>query len=246
MIQSVQRISQILNLFRNFTSLSLAQISEKTGLPKTTAYGLVSSLKEEGFLEQDPDSRRYSLGLTIFELSSYFHARKDLRAISIPFINGLAQELGFTSQLAVLDKNQVVYLYKKTTDDFLTFSISAGLRAPFYCTATGKAIAAFLPDEERKTLLSMQEYVPLTPYSITGREEMEQVLDLVKQRGYGLDLNESEQGLGGLAVPLFEQHSRVVGAISISFLSDQYSEAFLARLLPPLQSCADQIYRRLS
>jgi IclR family KDG regulon transcriptional repressor len=245
MIQSVQRISQILNLFRDDTSLSLAQIAEKTGLAKTTVYGFVSSLKEEGFLEQDPETRRYSLGLTVFELASYFHARKDLRAIAIPFIDGLARELGLTVQLAVLDRDQVVYLYKAATADFLTFSISAGLRMPFHCTATGKVLTAYLPEEAQNQLLATHIFTPKTPFSVASPSDMAQVLTQVRADGYGLDLEESETGLGGLAVPIFEAGENVAGALGLSFLSETFSEDFLNHRLPPLKSCAELISRKL-
>ncbi|MBR5473986.1 MAG: IclR family transcriptional regulator [Lachnospiraceae bacterium] len=244
MIQSVHRISQILHLFRNATSLSLAQIAEQTGLAKTTVHGLVSSLREEGFLEQDPDTKRYSLGLSVFELASYYHARKDLRAIAIPFINDLARRLGMTIQLAILDKHEVVYLYKMTTADFLTFSISAGLRMPFHCTATGKAIAAFSSEDEKRHLLSYP-LTPKTPFSLASSETLEAVLRKVREHGYALDLGESEVGLGGLAVPLFDERHEVVGALGVSFLSDLYTEAFLKNILLPLQESASLISRKL-
>ncbi|MCI8514680.1 MAG: IclR family transcriptional regulator [Lachnospiraceae bacterium] len=245
MIQSVQRISQILNLFRKYTSLSLKQIAEETGLAKSTVHGLVSSLKEENFLAQDPATHQYSLGLAIFELSSYYHTRKDLRSISIPFINELAKNLGMTVQLAILDKNQVVYLYKKTTAEFLVFSISTGLRLPFHCTATGKIIAAFLPEKERETLIDTHSYSALTPYSISEAETMKNTLTLARTNGYALDLNESELGLGGLAVPIFKSDQVIAGALSISFLSETYCPELLSRILTPLQSSANLISRKL-
>lgn len=245
MIQSVQRISRILNLFRTHTSLSLKQISEETGLAKSTVHGLLISLKEENLLSQDPVTHRYSLGLTIFELASCYHARKDLRGIAIPYIKKLSEDLEMTVQLAILDHDEVVYLYKKTTAEFLVFSIAAGLRLPFHCTATGKAIAAFLPEKEQEALVASHRYPPLTSCSIKDANAMKDVLNLVRRNGYGLDLNESEFGLGGLAVPIFEEGPSVAGALSVSFLSDAFSPELTARILPPLQSCAELISRKL-
>ncbi len=245
MIQSVHRISQILNLFREHTSLSLTQIADKTGLAKTTAHGLVASLREEGLLEQDPETHRYALGLAIFELASHYHARRDIRAISIPFINDLAHKLGLTVQLAVLDRDQVVYLYKMTTAEFMTFSISVGLRMPFHCTATGKVLVSHMPADQRETLFAAHDFTPKTQYSICSSKEMLAAISKIQDFGYALDLNESELGLGGLAVPIFDENHIAAGALSVSFLAANYSDDFLLRVLPPLKTCACFITRKL-
>ena len=224
MIQSIQRASEILALFKKADTLSLAEIAAQLDLPKTTVYGLVNTLKAEKLLEQDPETRTYYLGIGLFELASRYRGRQNLRGLAMPYLRRLADQTRNTVQLTILSGRDTVYLYKITTPNLMTFAVFEGTRAPANCTSSGKAILAYLPPERVRALFSGEAMEKPTAYSTATPEALEQRLTEARQSGYAADLQELHLGLGGVGVPVFDSTGEVCASICISFLMESYAD----------------------
>ncbi len=245
MIQSISRAASILNLFKTHRYLSLTEISKLIGLPKTTTYGLVDALKREGFMDQDPVTKNYYLGLSIFELGSRYRTRLNLREIAMPVMQELADTVRETIQLAILHGRHVVYLARIATANFLTFAIADGVRVPAHCTSTGKAILAYLSEERIDELFRDVELERATPYSIQTLEDLKRQLQITRQNGYSMDIQEIEIGLGGISIPVFGQRHEVKGSLCISIPVERCTPEYINEYLPHLQNGAKIISTKL-
>ncbi len=153
--RSLERALQILNAFTGErTLLTLSQLSEFLSLSRATVLRLCSTLVKYGFLQQDPASKEYSLGLRLFELGSIVFHSFSLRKTASPFLDRLHLKLGKTLFLAILEQGQLVYIDKREDSlNPITFTSKIGTRRPPYWGMLGPMLMAHLPDPEVESLL---------------------------------------------------------------------------------------------
>src|SRR6185312_15409226 len=144
-----------------------------------------------GYLEQDPETRKYRLGPRVLDLGFSALNSMDVREISRPYLQELSDDTGFTVNLAILDGHDVVYVDRCRTarpgQREIDLDIHVGSRLPAYCTALGKAMLAFLPDEERRSIVSETELVKRGPNTVTEREALLDELDRIEASGIAVN-----------------------------------------------------------
>ena len=213
-IQSVSRAASILKCFYGATELGLSEISRMLGLHKSTAAGIINTLKVEGFLEQNEQTGKLRLGLELFSLA--VQTRHDLVEICEPHLNTLLNLTGETVNLAVLDKDEIVYIAKKESSHSIRISTRVGTHLPIYCTAIGKAILAAMEKEKAKDLIYNIELKQLTNKTIASREELLAAIDKISREGVAYDFEEFEPGVICIASPLYYKRGAPIGAVSVS------------------------------
>lgn len=239
-IQSVSRAVQILKCFRTQHQMTLTEIGKAAGLHKSTAYGIVTTLKNEGFLIKDENTGSYRLGMGLYQLASCFEI--DLRKVSMPYINELCHLTGETINLVVPDDNEVVYIEKCESNHSIRISTSIGTRLPMYCTAVGKAIlAAYDNDEFVSNLLDRAERTQYTANTVSDKEAIMEELKLIRQRGYSIDNEELETGLICIAAPILNTIGVPVAAISCSGPIQRMDEENIARIAGEVTRIAEKI-----
>ena len=155
-IQSVDRALQILDCFAGLIQeLGITELSTKMGLVKSTIYGLVNTLLMYGYLEQNPENKRYRLGLKLFELGSIVQGRMDIREIAKPYLRELSGQFHMTVHMGIYRDGEVVYIDKMDSPDTRIIYSQVGKRAPMYCTGIGKAIFANMEKNEIDHLLCL-------------------------------------------------------------------------------------------
>lgn len=215
-IQSVERALRILDCFTGREQeLGITEIAGRMGLGKSTVYGLVNTLLVMGYLEQDPDSKKYCLGLKLFEMGNIVQRRMDVRAAAGSYLRQLSEETRLTVHMAVYRDGQVIYIDKVDAPDSRIVYSQVGKVAPIYCTGIGKAILAWLPEKERQWLLS-GERKAMTPHTIVERAALEAELAEIRKNGYSMDREELEIGLRCVGAPVFDAAGRPIAAISAS------------------------------
>ena len=232
-INSVLRAITILNQFRPHANatLSLGEIAQLAGLHKTTAHGLISNLAREKLLCQDPVTRRYSLGPALFELGSLYRSRIAAYSVSLPAIRELSEKLAKTVQLAMLMERDIIYISRIMTSEFMSFSVAEGVRVYAHCTSTGKSMLARLSDEELDALYPDERLPARTPHSITSRRELKEHLRLIRDRGYAIDCQEVDVGLGGVAMAFKAEGFMAVGvSCTIDVIDRGEVESYLPHL----------------
>src|SRR6476661_2505338 len=174
--------------------LSLADLAARTGIPRATAFRLLSTLEQSGFLAKEHGA--YQLGIKCFVLGNIVAGGLDLRETAHPHLVALRDATRETTQIAILDHWQVVYLERMLSPQPVGFMRSrAGAILPAYCTGLGKTLLAFRPEAEVETWASRQKFVALTPRTITSAKRLLRELREIRERGYGLDLEEREHGV---------------------------------------------------
>lgn len=226
-------------------SLSIKELATELGMHKSTLHHLVSTLTEFGFLTQDPETRKYNIGLHLVEIGQAYLQQLDVRSIAHPFLERLAMEVGETAHLLILDRNDVVYIDKVedlSQPTALRCSSYIGRRAAAYATAAGKTLLAHLPEADLRKYLAYQELPAKTPYTITDPAQLLKELHRVKKHGFALDRQENEVGLQCVAAPIFNQEAKCIAALSVSGPATRLTmERITETLLPLVKETAEQI-----
>lgn len=140
----------------------------------------------------------------------------DLRARLLPYMIKITKELDVTTQCAVLDGTEIVFLDRVRSSQVVNLDLTVGSRLPSYCTALGKAMLAFMDKVEVSKIIDRIKFVPQTPYTVTNRHAFERSLRLTKRRCYAINDQELTLGLKTLATPIFKD-GKVEGAFGISY-----------------------------
>lgn len=246
LIQSIERAADVLEIFLTTNSeLSVKEISEKVNLSKSTVHGIIKTLEHRGYLQQNPDDLKYRLGIKLFELGNFVGKHLDIRSIARPIIKDLVNELNETVHLVLLNRNEIIYIEKEDGPRTLTMYSHIGKRAPVHCTGVGKAILAYLSDQEVDRLLSIQNLQPFTEFTITDKEAIKNHLQSVRECGYAVDDEEIELGLKCIAAPIFNHQGNVIASISCAAPKIRLDEERLPKVIAGIQKAASEISKAL-
>ena len=196
--------------------LSMQNISKKLDLYPSTTHRILDTLKHWGYVEQEPDNQEYQLGLKVLELGMAKLHQMNLVREAAPYLKELVNQCNETAHLGVLEEGDVLYLAKEESSQTIRMCSYVGKRAPLYCTALGKVLLAYLPEGERKKILSRRGLPRLTEKTITDKKELEKELNKVKEQGFALDIGENEKDVRCIAAPIRNYQGKVIAAISIS------------------------------
>lgn len=245
LIQSVDRAMLLLQELAELGGCApLTALARQLGLSRSTVHGLLATLRYHGMVSQD-DHGNYVLGIKLFELGYQAVSRLDLRIAAGPILQQLVDEFMETVHLVVSDGLYVVYIDKRESPQSMQIVSRIGQRLPAYCTAVGKAILAFKPEDELERLLACSSLIPMTRNTITDREMLKMHLHLVRLQGYALDQEEIAEGLRCAGAPIFDYTNQVVGAVSISGPSVRMNDEKIAQAVQAVLLASREISRRL-
>ncbi|MGM9929751.1 MAG: IclR family transcriptional regulator [Bacillus sp. (in: firmicutes)] len=246
MVKSVSRALDIITLVSSKKGgLGVTEIANQIDINKSSVYRILSTLVQYGYIEQDEETSRYKLGYKFLEISSKLLESIDIRAEAHPYLQQLENETNEVIHLAVYDQGEVVYIETLDGNEALRMHSKVGKRAPVHCTSVGKAILAFLPDEVVLDVLERKGMPVHTNRTITEKGKLLQQLQQVRERGFSLDLEENENGITCIAVPIFDHTGKVHAAISISGHSMRMTEERLQQLQTRMIAIGQQLSARL-
>jgi DNA-binding IclR family transcriptional regulator len=215
-IQSIHRATQILGLFSlRDPYLGISEISRSLNLKKGTVQGLVRTLTGEGFLEQDGDTRKYRLGLKIYELGIILAGSLEINQKASGPVNQLAKQTQRLVRVAIRDKDSALVTLDAFPKSQPFYSPQFGPRAPLYCTALGKAILAFLNREEVKLYLEKVRLIPYSSNTIIQRNRLLEDLKETRKRGYSTNREEHMLGRAAIGAPIFGRKGYPVASIVV-------------------------------
>src|SRR5262245_14490678 len=187
-IQVVDRATQILECFHfDAHELSVREISQRTGLHKSTAHRILIALQYNGLIQQNPETGNYHLGIKLFKLGQLAVMRLNLREIARPLLRVLMEETRETVHLAILDEEQVFYLEKVEGPYALRMPSRVGRHIPAYCTSLGKAMLSCLEEAEVRRMLGCHSLTAYTEQPLSTVDALITELRRTRRRGYAVD-----------------------------------------------------------
>lgn len=249
MVQSVTRALSLLEILaRESSAISISELSKISGLKLTTVHRLLNTLMAKGFVEQDIETLHYKLGIKAFEIGNAALAALDLRTVSRPYLKELTEKINETTNLAILDGPEVVYIDQVESTNIVIVKMFArmGSRGPAYCTGTGKVLLAGLSTEELRERMAKVDFVKFTDHTITDIDQLINVLHTIRHNGYALDFSERDEGVTCVAAPVRNHEGRWVAAISVSGPVQRMTEQRITEeILPAVLDAAKGISMKL-
>jgi DNA-binding IclR family transcriptional regulator len=224
---------------------SAAELSRRAGLPFSTTYRLLGSLTRDGFVDYEPDGRRYHLGLRVFQLGQRVSNHHGFAGTALPILRRVTDETGEATILSVRDGEH--HLTVNKVDGPQTFRVTSdpGHLGALHTTSVGKALIAFADDAVRRQLVEDLELAPLTDLSITDRDAFRAEIELIRKLGYATMDEENELGMRAVAVPVFNSQGHAFASLATAVPVFRMSMEALVALVPLLQSAAAELSARL-
>ena len=249
--QSLERGLAILSSFNSDRPLiGVSDLSREFELSRSTAHRYIATLARLGYLQQDPETKRYRLGPRVLDLGFSAINSMDVREIAAPHLRELSDLTQHTINLAILDGVDVVYVERcraaRPGQREIDLNLHVGSRLPAYCTALGKAILAFLPDERVERIIEETDFAQMGPNTRTDPEALRK--DLARIRVLGIAVNDEElaYGLRSIAAPINSHSGEVLAALNLAVHRTMASmDELIARYGPPLLGTAREISLRM-
>lgn len=235
---------QLLHLFADRPAIGVSEMARSLAISKTGVQRLVNALVRYDFLEQDPATRKYRIGVGALHVGSLFLRNRSLENEARQFMRDIARELGHTCQLAVLHDKLMIITVSIEGPGPIKYSVPVGHRLPIHTSAVGKAVLSMRSDAEIEAILASAGMTRRTARSLKTPVELKEALKQVRARGYSVNWEENQPGIGSIAAPIAGSPSgAAVGiAFPIAFVRKADIPIFGARVV----ECAHAISRRLT
>jgi IclR family transcriptional regulator, KDG regulon repressor len=220
-VSAAARAFAVLESLSRKRSVGLEELSRDMGLAKPTVYRFLLTLQSLGYARRD-EGDGWAMTLKTFNVGSRALDHLDLYHASRPVAEDLAEELGETVHMGVLEGDSAVYVLKIESKNTIRMVSRVGRRIPLYCTAIGKVLLAYSGHAERKAALEGVRLVAFTPKTIRTRSALEIELRRVRAQGYGRDAEEHEEGIECIGAPILDLDGNVVAALSVSWPRFRY------------------------
>jgi len=216
-IKSVERALEVLEILTNNPhGLGVTELSLKLDIAKSTSHRLLNTLSAYNYVSKDEQTDNYFIGTRVLYIANELLENLNLVNLAKDKINQLSETSNETVHLCLFDSDEVVYIDKVDSNKSIRMHSKIGKRSPMHSTGVGKAILAFLPNEEPKKILQTKNMNKFTENTITSISQMMIELEDINKKGYAIDDIENEEGVRCVAAPIFNHINKPVAAISIS------------------------------
>ncbi|MGH9339220.1 MAG: IclR family transcriptional regulator [Acidobacteriota bacterium] len=244
--QSLARGLAILEaISREGSEQGIRELSRKLGLNKSIVHRLVLTLADHGFLEQNPATTKYRIGIRAFEIGQVYVSTDGLQEAALPELRSLAREHHLNAILGVRHADKVVYLLTIPSSAEIVLRSRPGARSPLHSTAVGKALLAGEPDSELEVILGKGPLEKFTSETIVSLSDLRAELEEVRRRGYSINDEEYYPEIFSVGAPVYDQHGEVTAAISGSVPRYQITGDRIPEIVRLVTKGAHSISRRL-
>lgn len=245
-VPAIQRATLILELLaKDGPGRGVTEISNLLDIPKSSAFSILYTLLDGGFVERDAISSRYRLGPKTFELGNAYIRGTNFVQEFRPIAREIVAQCNETVHLTVLDGTEVIYLARQEGNEAVRVAVSMGARLPAHAVATGKVLLASLPEAELKERLRGVPLVGRTPRTITFLDTLLEELQQVRALGYAIDNEESAKGVLCIASPVINHEGRTTAAMSVSFPLIRGSKERVEAIINLIKDGATKLSHRL-
>jgi DNA-binding IclR family transcriptional regulator len=245
LVRSVVLVTSILELLSNTEELGVTEIAKHVKVHKSTVYRFLRSLTELGYVHQDPTSEKYKISLRLLDLAGHLLSGLDIRNTARPDLERISDSTHETIHLAVLERDEVIYIDKIDSNQPLRMHSYIGQKVPIYATALGKVLLAWDAQSTLQRVLGRGSLPRFTDKTITEPVDLMEELKKIRECGYALDQEESILGVFCIGAPILDIRGGVVAAISISMPKLRFKEERLPYLKDLITEGAAEISQKL-
>lgn len=247
-IKSIEKVLDLLELLSdNKREMSITEIGKVLHMGLSTVYRILTTLKCRGYVIQNQQTSKYTLGINLFVLGCKVQSAINLVESVTPFLQKLSQHTNESINFAILEGREAVCLTKIESPEVLRTDIEIGARLPAHCTAIGKALLAFLP-ERKFTMLygeGNKKLHTLTPNSISSVMELKKCLEKIRRDGYATDQEEFKIGINCLGVPILNSEGTSIAGFSVTGPSSRFNSSEIKKIKNALISISKDISNQL-
>jgi IclR family pca regulon transcriptional regulator len=238
-----------LDVIRGFSRdkrhLSIAQLSQKTGIPRASVRRCLYTLRELGYVSSE-DGRHYSLQPKLLGLGYAYLSSTPMVVTAQPFLDRVSEAVNESCSLGTLDGEDILYLARSVTSRIISVTLNVGSRLPAYCTSIGLALLAHLPESELNDFLGKATLKPYTERTITSAAKLREQLQQVRSQGYAIADQLMEVGVRSIAVPVRNAAGTVVAGMNVIVQAGRVSLREMRTLyLPHLHTAAAELSAQL-
>jgi IclR family KDG regulon transcriptional repressor len=246
LVPAIKRCFDLIDLLADKDKgMTVTEIHRTLRLPLSSAAAILYTLQALGYIEKDKPSSRYMLGTKIYSYSQRRGEQLDIAGRCHPLLEQLVGESGLTGHVAVMRDGESMYIDRVPSPGLIQFSSYVGMRWPLHASGVGKALLAFLPDEELAQVLKYLPLSKITQYTVTVRHQLEKQLKEFRRLGYAWEISEGEPGVACVAAPIFGPGGAPVAAVSVTGTTHQIREDFMPELGTLVKKFANSMSARL-
>ncbi len=243
---TADRAIDVLLLFNEQQPVLTAEdISERLGMPRSTTYRYLQSLRSYGLVEENDSSGGFRLGLTVFRLARAARQGVGLYEVSLPIMRQLVAQTGETVLLTRRIDAHVVCIERVESPHRLRLSYERGQMLPLHAGASAKVLLAYLTPTEIEAMLSNGPFPRYTEHTLTDPDALRTQLEIIRNRGYAISEGEVDEGVRGVAAPIFDTQKRAVAGLSVAGPAIRLNDAVLPGVIQAVQEAAKCINLRL-
>lgn len=224
---------------------TLSELSRAAGYPTSTTYRLLGALNRDGFVSLDEVTKRYHLGLKVFELGLRVSQAHGFTGVALPIMQELSAFTREATLMSVLDGHQQLYVHYFEGPQQVSVTGEPGRHGPLHCTSMGKILVAFAPSAVRDELLATLDLPPAGPHAITDREAFGREIAEVARCGHAISDEEHEAGIRAVGVPVLRPDGTAIAALSAAAPAFRVSLDQLIGFVPALTGAARELAVRL-
>lgn len=245
-ISSVDNALRLLRLFQQTDSVRLTEACAYLGVAHSTAHRLLAMLMHHGFVRQDPRTRAYVPGPTLIEIGLAVVQKMDVRIQARPLMEELAADVQETVHLVTLEGNQARFIDAVEGTRAVRVAPRTGSLLPAHCTSAGKVLLSELTPEQLGAIYPEGQPLEVqTARSLSSLEQLSKVLEAVRKSGHATNVEESEEGVGSIAVALRDQRGHTMAAVAVAVPMSRFDSKRKARILKTLQKLVAEYARML-
>jgi DNA-binding IclR family transcriptional regulator len=213
-------------------------------IPKTSVFFILNTLEHNDYISKSDDGR-YKLGTKFVGIGLSILNKMNIKEFAKPCMEKLLKETGFTVHLAILDHGEAMYIDKSENDGYVKFSTYIGQRHPLHTTGVGKALAAYLSEEQLDKIIQSKSLLPRTENTITSIAHFKSALEMIRSQGYAIEDEEGEIGIRCIGAAIFNHENQLAASISVTTLRSELPIQEIPLIGEKVKLTAMEISRRL-
>ena len=243
-IQSVEKAMEIIDVILDHgSSMTLTEISEKTGYPKSTCHTIIATLVKYEMIQQEADGK-YNLGFHLFECGCAISRAWDIERIAEPYLEKLSRNTDASASISVISNSSIIFLKQHSGGDGIQL-MQTGTQSPLHATSQGKLFLSTLKERDAQRMIEETGMQAFTPHTITDPEQLMEELRKIRDLGYAVEDGEYKIGLRSVSAPVYDQHGEIKYALTIMGLFRRTNSSEFSNAISELLSESRQLSRAI-